>query len=243
MRIPTIQGVIDRRILVNYRIAPDVMAANLPEPFKPVVHNGFAIGGICLIRLKKVRPKLLPIPIGIGSENAAHRIAVTWEVKGQTKEGVYIPRRDTDSLLNSFAGGTIFPGVHHHSEFKVLESGDDYSVEMNCKKTGNRVFVVGRSASEMPADSVFDSVDSVSRFFERGSLGYSDTKTAGTYDGLELDCKNWHVQPFDVEVAESSFFDDESRFPAGTIEFDCALLMKDIDHQWHSREDICCVAN
>ncbi len=35
MRIPAIRGVIDRRILVNYRVDPSVLAGLLPEPFRP----------------------------------------------------------------------------------------------------------------------------------------------------------------------------------------------------------------
>ena len=35
MRIPVIQGVIDRRILINYRVQPDVLARHLPAPFRP----------------------------------------------------------------------------------------------------------------------------------------------------------------------------------------------------------------
>ena len=98
MQLPAIQGIIDRRILVNYRIDADVLAAVLPPPFKPILIGGFGIGGICLIRLKHVRPKFLPIEVGIRSENAAHRIAVEWVDGGTRHEGVYIPRRDTSSV-------------------------------------------------------------------------------------------------------------------------------------------------
>ena len=50
MRIPAMRGIIDRRILANFHIDPDVMACNLPAPFRPKLANGYAIGGICLIR-------------------------------------------------------------------------------------------------------------------------------------------------------------------------------------------------
>ena len=33
MQIPIIRGVIDRRVLVNYRIAPEVLAQVCPTPF------------------------------------------------------------------------------------------------------------------------------------------------------------------------------------------------------------------
>ncbi|MCH2211116.1 MAG: hypothetical protein MK110_07425 [Fuerstiella sp.] len=74
MRLPVIQGVIDRRILVNFRIASDVLAAQLPAPFRPQLVRGFGVAGICLIRLKQIRPRFLPRFAGVASENAAHRI-------------------------------------------------------------------------------------------------------------------------------------------------------------------------
>lgn len=242
MRLPAISGIIDRRILANYHVDPACMAAALPPPFRPQIVDGYAIGGICLIRLKQVRPKLLPIPWGIGSENAAHRIAVEWDWNGQTMQGVYIPRRDTDSMLNSLAGGRIFPGLHHHAMFNVVENDDQYSITMNSDDGTATVHVSGRVAAALPDSSVFASLDLASEFFAQGSLGYSDTNTKGKFDGLELQCKNWHVESLDVDAIQSSYFEDSSRFPAGSVEFDCALLMRNIVHEWHGRPDLCCSA-
>lgn len=240
MRLPAISGVIDRRILANYRVDPDYMAAALPAPFRPQLVDGFAIGGICLIRLKQVRPKLLPGRWGIGSENAAHRVAVEWDSNGQTMNGVYIPRRDTNSMLNSLAGGRIFPGIHHHARFTVSETGDHYSVTMASDDAEAQVHVSGTVAPALSESSVFNSLESASDFFELGSLGYSDTSTSGKFDGLELQCKNWHVDCLDVDRIQSSYFEDQTRFPSGSVEFDCALLMRDIIHEWHGRPDLCC---
>jgi uncharacterized protein YqjF (DUF2071 family) len=240
MRIPVIKGVIDRRILANYRIAPEAMARQLPPPFRPKVVHGYAIGGICLIRLKQVRPRFLPLPIGLRSENAAHRIAVEWDNDAGPREGVYIPRRDTDSRLNGLVGGRLFPGEHHHARFTVEESDDRFSVRMRSDDDATSVTVVARLADEFPAGSVFASLDEASAFFEAGSLGYSATRTSGRYDGLELQCRNWSVQPLLVEQVESSFFQDSEKFPQGSVAFDCALLMRGIQHEWQGRDDLCC---
>ena len=148
MRIPVIRGVIDRRILVNYHVDPRVLAPLLPAPFRPKVVHGIGMVGICLIRLKKVRPTLFPSWLGIASENAVHRTA--------------------------------------------------------------------------------------------GSLGYSATPDPSRFQGLELRCLGWRVEPLEVEEVRSSFFEDESYFPKGSIEFDCALLMRGIEHEWHGRADLCC---
>jgi len=240
MRLPVISGIIDRRILANYRIDPARMAKVLPPPFRPQEVNGYAVGGICLIRLKRVRPKMLPFPWGICSENAAHRMAVEWDSDGRTQQGVYIPRRDTSSVLNSVAGGRVFPGIHHHARFTVAERDEHYAVAMRSDDGAAKVQVSGTVTTDFPEASLFGSLDAASRFFEMGSLGYSDTKTEGRFDGLELDCQGWQVQALDVDSIESSYFEDRSRFPSGSVEFDCALLMRDIPHEWHGRSDLCC---
>lgn len=121
MRLPTIEGIIRRRILVNYNVDPKVIQNFLPVPFRPKLHQGRAVAGICLIRLEYIRPKMFPQIVGISSENAAHRIAVLWDEDGDVREGVFIPRRDTNSQLNHLVGGRFFPGEHHKAEFEVEE--------------------------------------------------------------------------------------------------------------------------
>ena len=232
MRIPILRGMIDRRILVNYRVDADVLARVLPPAFRPQLVAGKGMAGICLIRLKGIGPRWLPKFAGIGSENAAHRIAVEWDDHGTTCSGVYIPRRDSSSILNRLAGGRLFPGVHHHSRFSVAETDTDYRVEM-AHADGTRVAVEGHVASHLPGDSLFGSLADASEFFARGALGYSATRRAGVYDGLELRTEQWKVAPLEIRRAESSFFDDPALFPAGTVQFDCALLMRHIAHEWH----------
>ena len=75
MGLPTVRGVIDRRVLVNFRVDPERLAMVLPAPFRPQLFAGYGIAGICLIRLKQLRPRFLPAFTGLSSENAAHRIA------------------------------------------------------------------------------------------------------------------------------------------------------------------------
>src|SRR6266496_6810347 len=136
MRLPTIQGVIRRRILANFRIDPEVMQRHLPSRFRPKLHKGFAVAGICLIRLEHIRPRSMPEIIGLDSENAAHRVAVIWDNgAGVTREGVFISRRDTSSQINHLLGGRIFPGEHHQASFSVTESDSEVSLAMKSDDT------------------------------------------------------------------------------------------------------------
>ena len=229
MKIPIIKGIIDRRILINYQIDEDVLKNYLPKPFKPKLVKGKGIAGICLIRLKEIRPKGFPKQIGISSENGAHRIAVEWEENGKLKEGVFIPRRDTSSKLNSLAGGTIFPGIHHLAKFSVNESNGIYEVSF-ISNDETSLSITAKETENWNSDSVFEDLKCVSTFFQNGSIGYSPDKN--NFEGLELKTYNWDVSLLEVESVKSSFFENDKRFPKGTVKFDNALLMRNIEHEW-----------
>ncbi len=185
------------------------MQRHLPPAFRPKLHAGSAIAGICLIRLEAIRPKGLPAAIGISSENAAHRIAVTWNDGDQEKEGVFIPRRDTGSTLNHLAGGRVFPGEHHLADFRVNDTGAAIDFEMRSRDGAVTVMLSGSIGEALPTGSQFTSLayleavaaagtlvsmdgrgrclDNV--FVERlwRSLKYEDIYLRDYEDGLELE--------------------------------------------------------
>jgi hypothetical protein len=237
MKIPAISGIIDRRILVNYRADKSVTQRFLPPPFRPKLVNDMALVGICLIRLKNIRPKLLPFNFGISSENGAHRIAVEWTQDNRTEQGVYIPRRDTSSRWNALAGGRIFPGAHHLAKFTVNETEDRYHVAFSSDdKTSLSIEAV--EIDTWNASSIFPSLQSASDFFKHGSIGYSPDDIGKTFEGLKLAVKEWQVKPLSVLTVSSSFFENKNLFPAGSIAFDNALLMRNVGHEWTSQKNL-----
>ncbi len=239
MRLPSVEGVIRRRILVNFRVDPEVMRTQIPARFTPKLHAGKAIAGICLIRLEEIRPRSLPSFVGLASENAAHRVAVRWwGCDGEEKQGVFIPRRDTSSAMNMFAGGKLFPGEHHLAAFEVDCSGEGIRLEMESSDGQVAVRIRGKPADALPATSSFASVAEASAFFEPGSLGYSATSDPSRLDGVMLKTKTWKVEPLAIEEVYSSYFSDELKFPKGSVDFDCALLMRNIAHEWHGAGDL-----
>jgi len=235
MHLPTINGLIDRRILINYRVDPAVLARFVPAPLRPLEVAGYGIAGICLIRLKHLRPWPLPGWLGLGSENAAHRIAVEWEEAGRARTGVYIPRRDTSSRLNSLAGGRVFPGLHHHARFDVTEKDDHYRLQIDSDDGQVQIAVRGRVTEALPRDSVFAGLAAAAGFFDCGSLGFSPTRRPNRLECLELKTLNCNLVPLGIEHVRSSFFENSAQFPPGSCELDSALLMRGIRHRWHTR--------
>jgi hypothetical protein len=238
IRIPVLAGVIKRRLLVNFRAQPEVVQRFLPPPFEPKLHRGHAVVGICLIRLEQIRPRSAPALLGISSENAAHRIAVKWTDSNGKHEGVFVPRRDTGSLLNQMAGGRIFPGEHYGAKFSVVDANGHIDFSMQSNDGSTSVRVVAQESERLPASSCFSSLAESSAFFEGGCVGYSVTRESTRFDGLLLRTLDWRVRALSVERVKSSFFDDKARFPSGSIEFDHALIMRDVRHEWHKADDL-----
>jgi Uncharacterized conserved protein (COG2071) len=234
VRLPVVRGVIQRRILVNYRVQPDVLRGLLPPPFEPKMVSGWGMAGICLIRLAELRPRGVPASLGLSSENAAHRVAVVWNQDGERQEGVFVRRRDTSAWWNVAAGGQLFPGVHHRADFTVEETPEHLRLALESRDGMTRAAVAGGPADHLPPSSVFGSVGEASRFFERGSRGYSPGHHEDRFDGLELRTESWSVVPFEVSEVSSSFFESRELFPKGSAEFDNALLMRDVPHEWHA---------
>jgi hypothetical protein len=206
----------------------------IPFPFKPKIYKGKAIVGICLIRLKNLKPKGLADFIGINSENGAHRIAVEWEENGEIRSGVYIPRRDTSLKFNTLVGGRLFPGRHYYAKFNVDERNGNYHIDFK-SSDDTEILIDATETNSFSEKSIFETLDNASDFFENGELGYSPNNDR--LEGLRLKAYKWEVRPLDVLKVKSSFFENEEIFPKGSVAFDNALLMRNIEHEWISEAD------
>lgn len=240
MKAPALAAVMERRILVNYRVDPELLSSYLPRPFRTALVGDHAVAGICLIRLARVRPAALPglpglpgFPAkGLRSENAAHRVAVCWDGPDGPVTGVYIPRRDTSSRLAALAGGRLFPGYLHLARFQASEDDKGYRVRVASRDGTVKIEVEVHLAGDLPAGSIFTSIEAVSGFFRCAPAGYAATPTEGVFDGVELETNGWTLRPLHLDKVASSFFDDRRRFPAGTAEPDSAFLMSGLSTIW-----------
>ncbi len=240
MKPPIVRGVIRRRILVNFRVEPRVMQQQLPALFRPKLVGGVALAGICLVRVEQLRPFPVPAALGLSSDNAAHRVAVEWDGdEGAPREGVYIPRRDSSSLGTHLMGGRLFPGLQQRADFNVVD--DEHGIQVSMRSRDGQVSIALRAhaATSLPPRSCFGSLADASDFFAAGSLGYSATNDPARLDGLRLVTRGWHIEPLAVDEAHSSFFADPGRFPPGSVELDSALLMRDVEHEWHPAGSMC----
>ncbi|MDA8044686.1 MAG: DUF2071 domain-containing protein [Actinomycetota bacterium] len=237
MTSQTINCTIERRLLVNYRIDPELVSKQLPSPLRPQLVRGWAVGGVCFIRLANTRPAYLPSTLGIRSENVAHRYAVEWDDQDGTGTGVYVPRRDTDSLLTSIAGGRLFPGRYHLAQFSVAEEHPTLDISVDSRDGKTRLQVRATSCEEL-GGRLFDSVQDASTFFRSGSLGYSPSTHSNHLDAVALSSDSWAARPVQVGEMYSSVFDNRQLFPAGSCTLDSALVMEYLHAAWTTQQSL-----
>ena len=233
MKLPELTGVIERRLLVNYRVDPDAIVKVLPSPFRPQLVGDAAVAGICLLRLGSMRPAGIPAWVGLRSENAAHRVAVEWDTPDGLRTGVYIPRRDTASAANLLLGGRVYPGEHRPRAFRSGRVRHRLAHRLPPLSMARPV------SASMPASPMTWSGARCSPHWPkllRSSNGdpraIPRPGTPHRFDGLGLDTAAWKVAPATVEQVSSSFFDDRELFPSGTATLDCALVMRDVPVRW-----------
>src|SRR6266853_919260 len=231
--LPILTGLIARRVLLNFRADPHISQALLPRPFVVETSNGAAIVGVCLIRLEQLRPKGLPSFVGLASENMAHRIAVRYPIKGEMKSGVFIWRRETDQKLVRLFGGRLFPGVHHGATFSTEEDLDRINMEVEGNDGETDVSFSATNSLAWQPTSTFKSLDEASEFFHQGECGFSACLNGYSVEGMQLKISQWSVRPLAVQLKKAAFYSKPSRFPEGSIEFDCCLIMRAVPHEWH----------
>jgi len=236
--LPTLTGMIARRVLLNFRADPRIAQSMLPKPFMVETYNGAAIVGICLIRLERLRPKGFPVGLGMASENMAHRIAVRYPAKGEMQSGVFVWRRETDQKLVQMFGGRLFPGVHHGATFSVQDNEDRISMDVKSDDSETDVNFSATDSPDWQPTSAFKSLDEASEFFQHGECGFSCSLDQRSVEGMQLKISQWSVKPLAVQLKNAAFYFRSSRFPKGSVEFDCGLLMRAVPHEWHQIKDI-----
>lgn len=222
------EGTIRHRLLVSYAADPDVVRPLVPAPLRVQEVAGRAVVGICCIGLDDLRPAGLPAWLGLRSDNAAHRIAVEWDAPDGPVEGVYVLRRDTAERVPRLLGGRVFPGVHGRARVDVRQRGDRLSIALRTRD-GVEVAVEAAPATGWTS-RLFETAEVASRFYARCGAGFSPGRH-GELEGVHMASSRWATEPVDVQVA-SSFYDDRTRFPEGSIELDSALLMRDLPVLW-----------
>lgn len=239
-----INSVIERRVLLNYRLSVQVARELLPGRLRPQIVRGSAVAGTCFIRLGQARPMGFPAALGWRIENAAHRIAVEWDGPSGTERGVYLPQQYTNSKISAVAAGQLLPGPQQYGIFDIQESDSTFQLAMH---SGSEFASAKVVKTEHWQSQLFETQQASSDFFEASPIGWASpvnrtnpvdrasavkrtsSATSDRVRGVRLSTQHWSTSALAVQQLESSFF---QKLPPGTAIFDHALLMQKIPAVW-----------
>ena len=238
VRTPVLQGTIEWRVLVVYRLDPAAVLDLIPSPFEAQVVNGFAVGAIALSKLTDVRPQGLPALLGVSGEHAAHLFAVKWLDQRRPAVGVFIPKRHTSSRMTALIGDRLFPGAYERADFALEEQPSKLRVAFASRHGACVVDAAVHSRSgtgdEVNGSELFAFTVEASLLFRRAAVGYSLRRKGGVLDGVEMRTRTWNMEHAAIDHARSSYFDDLTVFPAGSATVDSAFVMRNLPADWRA---------
>lgn len=225
--LTTLRAQVRRRLLITYRVDPEVAQGLIPDPFRPQLVDGSAVAGVCMIGLHSIRPGWFRPRVGFRSENIAHRVAVEWNEHGETRTGVYIVERHSSAVLPTLVGGRLFPGVQKRARVELNETESRFRVRMTAADTRVAVDV---ELGGTWTSALFPTVEAASAFYEQGSVGWSPDRDGTGVEPLQLTSPEWAVEPARALSVESSFFD---ALPPGSAVLDSVVAMRDLPFLWN----------
>jgi hypothetical protein len=217
--ITPLRGVIERRLFVIYRLDPDVAKQLLPAPFRARLTSGYALAGIALAHLGRLRPGGFPPLAGLSREGATHGIAVEWESARSLHTGVFVVHRDS-------AGVGAVLSLRRAPKFTVDERTDGLRVAYISRDRAVQVDVDVSLATALEGSTLFRNVRAAARFLELDGAG--GAAWTPQLRGIKLSAGDGCVSAARVRTAASSIFADSSMFPPGSVHLDSALLLRDL---------------
>lgn len=239
MKRSTVKGLIDWKILINYKVELSVLQQYLPKPFFPRSIRGFGLVGIAVTKQKGVRSIGRPAPLGLNAMLVEHQAAVTWEDGGRLRHGLYIPRRDTSSLLQLMMGDRLSGGLHHLARIRARIRQDRYVVSMRgMNQEGVRAKLMAKLTDRFPMGSVMKELETAVSFFESGKVAYSPLYKHSIFEGVEWNAQDFSIQPLRVERLEGNYWEEIAGFPKKSIFFDHAILIQGAPYQWNHMPEL-----
>ena len=224
MGVLSITDRIRSRTLVLYRVAPDVVASFLPQPFVPARRGEHALLAICFTQMGD--PRLAGwLPISFGTDHLSWRIAVQVPGEGDSppRPAVWIARRHTSSWFSARAG-RLSHGRSVHSEFRLDEGPSGTTLEV---RTGGELdlFLRTERLGDLSGSVLFRDAEEVREALAANGPTHPPFALAPGFDRLDCARDRWRVEPLHVREIRAPRLEDPASFPAGTLELDCAVKL------------------
>ena len=124
-------------VSLNYAVDPSALAAMLPKPLEPELHEGVAWVQLLVSRLRDMRPQGMPALFGVNFHQVSYRAAVQYRGAYGVRRGGYFLRSETDNAVMRAVGNALVEFKFHDFEgadISLVRRGDTLDLAVSPQK-------------------------------------------------------------------------------------------------------------
>ena len=228
-------GTLSKCWLFTFQTPKQCAVALLPPQLQPVEHQDYAFWNVVVCRVRDMRPKLSPLPLGVTYWHVAYRLYVRCKThSGEEIEGLYFLRSDCDNAMMSFTGNLL-------TDFKFNKASVNVSLRERTTEiaisapNGDAYARIGDSPPALPEYSAFGSLDEAKQFLKYKPNGISIAADgAANIVHIVRDETAWTSRLVTVESARWSYLEDKNVKPEICYE------LEPIFYQWNRARAYTC---
>lgn len=236
MRFPKhpfpVRTVFRRCLLANVAVSPAALAAVLPSPLEPEVHDGEAFVSVVVGRMDRMRPAFVPGWLGISYDQIVYRAVV----RVGDERGVHFLRSDADNGLMCALGSAMSFFRFHRSAIDWRERGWLLDLDVTTADGTadiHATYDLAGARRTLPRGSSFRDLDQAKRWLVELYTAFDHTAGRPTVDVIRIDRGEWDVRVVDDQRAGYGFFTGSL---AGRL--DAVFLVGDVPYRWHRLEHL-----
>lgn len=220
-----------RCLLVNYALAPDALAATLPDGLEPDVWHGRAWLSVVVGDLWRMRPAGVPAALGVSYRQIVYRAVV----RCGERRGVYFLRSDADSRITN-VGGNLMSFFHFHRAgvtWTTDGAGPRVRVASADGTADLDLALDGAPATELPPGSAFRDLAEAKDCLVDLYAAYHPRVHQGRVDVVRIRREDWRVTVPPVIEARCAYLDGKGPFPPGSARLDSVFAVRDLPYHWY----------
>jgi Uncharacterized conserved protein (COG2071) len=228
MNAPTMRGHLRHCWLFTWRTPVAAAQAILPAPLEPVTCGGFAFWNVVVCRVEGLRPAPLPQAMGLSYWHVAYRLHARARLDcGETVEGLYFVRSDSDNAIVSSGGNWLTDFRFHTASVEVALEAAAITGRIHSSDGSASFRLTDNPPSSLSSGSPFASLSEAAEFLKYKPFALSP---AGN-DSVRIvrvrrNEANWSFRLVTVEQSKWQFFAGRETMP------EICYSVEPIDYQW-----------
>lgn len=224
--------------LVNFRMAPAVLAAVLPTSLQPDLYEGQAFLSVVIADMDRMRPAFLPALFGVTYQQVVYRAVV----RSGDQRGVFFLRSDADNRLMVAMGNLLSFFRFHRARIVRTRGADRHHVDLVTDPSDHAdIHATFEPPRQPPTDpdapaSLFPDAAAAQAFLVELYTAFRPSASGETLDRVRIKRGAWHIQLMDAPRARFDFMVGSKAFPGGSTELDSVIYVRDIEYYWHTLE-------